>query len=62
MKRGGPPPVMACDGVYFQDWGQNPFGGGYHGWSAHYDICSASPSNSRPWTWLCPQRLKLSGC
>ncbi len=25
--------------VYFQDWGQDPFGGGYHGWSAHYDIC-----------------------
>ena len=27
--------------IYFQDWGQNPFGGGYHGWSAHYDICRA---------------------
>ena len=28
-------------GVYFQDWGQDPFGGGYHGWSAHYNICDA---------------------
>jgi hypothetical protein len=27
--------------IYFQDWGQDPFGGGYHGWSAHYDICRA---------------------
>src|SRR5262249_27487279 len=27
--------------VYFQDWGQDPFGGGYHGWSAHYNICQA---------------------
>lgn len=25
--------------VYFQDWGQDPFGGGYHGWAAHYNIC-----------------------
>lgn len=28
-------------GVYFQDWGQDPFGGGYHGWAAHYNICEA---------------------
>ena len=28
-------------GVYFQDWGQDPYGGGYHGWSAHYNICQA---------------------
>ncbi|HWX84419.1 MAG TPA: FAD-dependent oxidoreductase [Xanthobacteraceae bacterium] len=27
--------------VYFQDWGQDPFGGGYHGWSSHYNICQA---------------------
>lgn len=27
--------------VYFQDWGQDPFGGGYHGWAAHYNICTA---------------------
>jgi glutaredoxin 3 len=25
--------------VYFQDWGQDPFGGGYHGWASHYNIC-----------------------
>ena len=25
----------------YQDWGLNPFGGGYHGWAAHYDICEA---------------------
>jgi hypothetical protein len=27
--------------VYYQDWGQNPYGGGYHGWAAHYNICQA---------------------
>jgi hypothetical protein len=27
--------------VYYQDWGQDPFGGGYHGWSPHYNICDA---------------------
>jgi hypothetical protein len=27
--------------ILFQDWGQDPFGGGYHGWSAHYNICQA---------------------
>jgi hypothetical protein len=25
--------------AYFLDWGQDPFGAGYHGWEAHYDIC-----------------------
>jgi hypothetical protein len=27
--------------IYFQDWGQDPFGGGYHGWAAHYNFCQA---------------------
>jgi flavin-dependent amine oxidoreductase len=31
--------IPAPRAVYFQDWGQDPFGGGYHGWSAHYNIC-----------------------
>lgn len=26
---------------YFQDWGQDPFGAGYHGWASHYNICQA---------------------
>jgi hypothetical protein len=29
-----PPPTA----IYYQDWGQDPFGGGYHGWSSHYNI------------------------
>jgi hypothetical protein len=33
------PPVPIA--VYFQDWGQDPFGGGYHGWAPHYNICNA---------------------
>ncbi|MEA3039454.1 MAG: hypothetical protein QOE79_1967 [Sphingomonadales bacterium] len=33
--------IPAPTGVYFQDWGQDPFGAGYHGWSAHYNICQA---------------------
>lgn len=34
---GLPAPIAA----YFQDWGQDPFGGGYHGWAPHYNICDA---------------------
>jgi hypothetical protein len=33
--------IPAPTAVYFQDWGQDPFGGGYHGWSSHYNICQA---------------------
>ena len=35
--------------LYFQDWGQDPFGGGYHGWSAHYNICEAMDSIRAPY-------------
>ena len=40
-----PPPTA----VYFQDWGQDPFGGGYHGWSAHYNICQAMDAIRAPY-------------
>jgi hypothetical protein len=40
-----PPPKA----VYFQDWGQDPFGGGYHGWAAHYNICEAMDSIRAPY-------------
>jgi hypothetical protein len=32
--------VPAPRGVFFQDWGQDPYGAGYHGWASHYDICN----------------------
>ena len=35
--------------VYFQDWGQDPFGGGYHGWAAHYNICQAMDNMRAPY-------------
>lgn len=35
--------------VYFQDWGQDPFGAGYHGWSAHYNICQAMNNMRAPY-------------
>ena len=35
--------------VYFQDWGQDPFGGGYHGWASHYNICKAMDSVRAPY-------------
>jgi hypothetical protein len=35
--------------VYFQDWGQDPFGGGYHGWAAHYNICKAMDNMRAPY-------------
>jgi hypothetical protein len=36
-----PDQIPAPVGLFFQDWGQDPFGGGYHGWSSHYNICQA---------------------
>jgi hypothetical protein len=33
--------IPAPRALYFQDWGQDPFGGGYHGWATHYNICEA---------------------
>jgi hypothetical protein len=35
--------------VYFQDWGQDPFGGGYHGWSSHYNICQVMDNIRAPY-------------
>jgi hypothetical protein len=35
--------------IYYQDWGQNPFGGGYHGWSAHYNICEVMDKIRAPY-------------
>jgi hypothetical protein len=35
--------------VYFQDWGQDPFGGGYHGWAAHYNICQVMDDIRAPY-------------
>jgi hypothetical protein len=35
--------------VYFQDWGQDPFGGGYHGWAAHYNISQVMDNIRAPY-------------
>ena len=35
--------------IYFQDLGQDPFGGGYHGWSTHYNICAAMQNVRAPY-------------
>jgi hypothetical protein len=35
--------------VYYQDWGQDPFGGGYHGWATHYNICQVMDSIRAPY-------------
>jgi monoamine oxidase len=35
--------------VLFQDWGQDPYGGGYHGWAAHYNICQAMDNMRAPY-------------
>ena len=35
--------------VYYQDWGQDPFGGGYHGWASHYNICQVMDSIRAPY-------------
>jgi monoamine oxidase len=41
--------VPAPVGVFFQDWGQDPFGAGYHGWASHYDICTVMDSVRAPY-------------
>lgn len=41
--------IPAPKAVYFQDWGQDPFGGGYHGWASHYDICSVMDGVRAPY-------------
>ena len=33
--------IPSPSALYYQDWGQDPFGAGYHGWAAHYNICEA---------------------
>ncbi len=35
--------------IYYQDWGQDPFGGGYHGWSSHYNICDVMDKIRAPY-------------
>jgi hypothetical protein len=35
--------------VYFQDWGQDPFGAGYHGWAPHYNICEVMDNIRAPY-------------
>lgn len=30
------PQISKRIGAYFQDWSQEPYGGGYHAWAAHY--------------------------
>jgi hypothetical protein len=35
--------------IYYQDWGQNPFGGGYHGWASHYNICQVMDNIRAPY-------------
>lgn len=32
----------------YMDWGLDPFGGGYHAWAAHYDICTAMTKMRAP--------------
>ncbi|HTC02758.1 MAG TPA: FAD-dependent oxidoreductase [Xanthobacteraceae bacterium] len=41
--------VPAPTAVYYQDWGQDPFGGGYHGWASHYNICQVMDSIRAPY-------------
>ncbi|GAB4213891.1 MAG: hypothetical protein OHK0022_51630 [Roseiflexaceae bacterium] len=36
-------------GCYFQDWGQDPFGAGYHGWASHYNICQVMDNVRAPY-------------
>lgn len=35
--------------VYYQDWGQDPYGAGYHAWAAHYNICEVMDKIRAPY-------------
>lgn len=41
--------IPAPTALYYQDWGQDPFGGGYHGWAAHYNICDVMDKIRAPY-------------
>jgi hypothetical protein len=45
------------------DWGTDPFGGGYHAWSPHYDICHVMQTMRAPAGELLgkPQNLFITG-
>ena len=34
----------------YQNWGQDPFGGGYHNWFSGYDVKECMKAVRRPWT------------
>ena len=34
----------------YQNWGQDPFGGGYHNWYSGYDVDKCMKAVRRPWT------------
>jgi hypothetical protein len=43
----------------FMDWGSDPFGGGYHAWAAHYDICDVMRKIRSPSTELFGDKQNL---
>ena len=47
----------------YMDWGTDPFGGGYHGWAAHYNICDVMGRVRAPSTEILgqPQNLFIIG-
>lgn len=44
-----PANIPSPTAIYYQDWGQDPFGGGYHGWSSHYNICKVMDNIRAPY-------------
>jgi hypothetical protein len=47
----------------YMDWGTDPFGGGYHGWAAHYNICDVMHKVRAPASEILgtPQNLFIIG-
>ena len=47
----------------YMDWGTDPFGGGYHGWAAHYNICEVMSKVRAPATEILktPENLFIVG-
>ena len=51
--------IPAPISTLFTDWGTDPFGGGYHSWSAHYDICDVMRKMRAPATGILGKKQNL---
>jgi flavin-dependent amine oxidoreductase len=54
-----PKKIPAPITTIYMDWGTDPFGGGYHGWAAHYNICEVMHKVRAPATEILHKKQNL---